>query len=179
MVKKNLILFLVFYLLILFQTSFLSFFEISNQTLNLVLIFLFLIIFFSPPLGGEVGSASLEIPWEGVSAGFFLDLFSHYPIGLSIFLLSLEVLLIKEILKNLKAPGVFVFIFLFLVFQCFFDLSLFVFGYFFKKPTFLSFNRFFLMRITYNLLFAIFGFYFTKRLICLGKNYKNYLKGKK
>lgn len=154
MFKRTLILFLIFYILILFQTSFLTHFEILGQAPNLVLIFLFLIIFFN--------LAPLSIHWEAILAGFFLDLFSDYPIGISIFFLFLNTLLLKEILKNFKKTNIFVFTLLFLVFLCLYNCSLSVFDYFFEKSNFFRLDRFFSVQVIYNLVFAIFGFYFVK-----------------
>jgi len=108
MLKKFLILFLIFYFLALIQTSFLVHFGIFNKGLNLVLIVLFLFIFFSPVK---------QIPWESFLAGFFLDLFSKNIFGASMIILFLLGILIKQILSNIKKTNILVVLLLLVFFQ--------------------------------------------------------------
>jgi len=159
MFKKNLILFLIFYLLILLQTSLLFPLRIS---LNLILIFLFLIIFFEKPSKGLSLSGA-------IFGGFFLDLFSKEPFGTSILILFLDTLFVKQILKNLKEPNIFFFCLLFLAFLFFYRLSISIFEYLFQDVSFSIFDSLNLFQIVFDLSFAIFGFY------CLPKLYARVL----
>ena len=159
MIKKRLILFFVFYFLILLQTSFLVYFRIDGQVPNLVLVFLFLIIFFTASTRDEAKQPFLENFWALVFAGFFIDLYSDYPIGVSITFLFLAALLTEKILMNLKEPNIFVFLILCLIFQCFYYFCFCVLDYFLRESAFFLFDRFFLVQIIYNLFFSLFGFY--------------------
>ena len=106
--KKFLILFLIFYFLVLLQNSFFIHFGIFNKGLNLVLIALFLVIFFSP---------SEQMPWECFLAGFFLDLFSKNLFGVSMLILFLLGILIKQILNNIKKTNILAVLLLFGLFH--------------------------------------------------------------
>lgn len=152
MLKRGLILFGIFFILTLVQTNFFIHFEISGQIPNLVLIFLFLTVFFTP--------IALKIQPEAILAGFFLDIFSYRPMGISMLVFFLGTFLIQEILKNLKKTNLLVFLVLFLLFQCFYYFLLSASDYVFEKSAFLTIDRFFLIRTTYNLVLAIIGFGF-------------------
>ena len=105
--KKIFISALFFYFLGLIQSSFMVHFDIAGVTPNLILVSVILFNFF-------------EKPWKNSGfliaaiAGFYLDLFSSYQIGVSIFSLVLLVFLIKKILKFIGEENIFYFIFLFI-----------------------------------------------------------------
>lgn len=89
MVKRLLFLVLIFYVLVLIQTSFF----IPFGGINLILLLtIFLNIFEKSE--GTIGLSSSLI------AGFFLDAFSNKPFGLYLFFLLALSLLIKLILKR-------------------------------------------------------------------------------
>lgn len=100
---KILILFLFFYILTLFQTSFLIHFKIFREEffswgLNLVFLAVILINCFAP-LKERSGIASAFI------GGFFLDVFSEYFIGFHILILIALAFFIKFILrKHVRIP---------------------------------------------------------------------------
>jgi len=89
MVKRLLFLVLIFYVLVLIQTSFF----IPFRGINLILLLtIFLNIFERSE--GTIGLSSSLI------AGFFLDAFSNKPFGFYLFFLVALSLLIKLILKR-------------------------------------------------------------------------------
>jgi len=95
--KKILILIPFFYILTLFQTSFLIHFNIflegfAGWTLSLVLIAVILITVFDPHTKIGVGAAFI--------GGFFLDIFSENFIGFHILILVTLAFLIKFILRK-------------------------------------------------------------------------------
>jgi rod shape-determining protein MreD len=158
---KTLILIPFLFFLILVQTSFFVHFDLCGTIPNLVLISVVLINFFEDPRK----KSGLII--AGV-AGFYLDLFSNFQLGISIFLLVLFTLLIKREVKRYKEENILYFIPLLLLIVVLYsifpvlinsllDLSL---------PSF-SFNKLKIVEILYNLLVGIIGFFFVK--ICFGK----------
>lgn len=78
MAKKTLILIIIFYILILFQTSFLAHFNISGTVPNLVLIAVILISFFEKT-EQKLGLISAFI------GGLFLDIFIGNFMGINFF----------------------------------------------------------------------------------------------
>jgi len=91
--KKFLFLILFFYLLTLFQASFLIHFSPVVIFPNLILIFqVLLTLFEDPPKNLTLFSAPV--------AGFFWDIFSENPIGLGILILILISLFLKIILRQ-------------------------------------------------------------------------------
>ena len=97
-VKKILILIPFFYILTLFQTSFLTHFNIFlgggflGWALNLILIAVILITVFDPNTKIGVGAAFI--------GGFFLDIFSENFIGFHILILVILAFFIKFILRK-------------------------------------------------------------------------------
>ena len=150
MVRRNLILAIVFYFLLLIQTSFLVPFSIRGQIPNLVLITLFLIIFF-----GRLAKSRLEAFW----VGFLLDIFSPYPIGISALFLFLSTLFVQRLDKDLKKDSILVFLALFLIFQLFYYSLVSGFEHFFQGSNFWIIEYAFLTQIGYNILFALIGFF--------------------
>jgi rod shape-determining protein MreD len=93
MVKKILAFIIFFYVLALFQTSFLVHFKIFGQIPNLILLALIIINIFEKP-------KDYSGVFAAVIGGFFLDIFSEKSIGLSILILVALSLFIKLILKK-------------------------------------------------------------------------------
>lgn len=91
--KKTLLLILGFYLLILFQISFLPFFSIFGTVPNLVLLSAILVnVFEKPDRKSGIVAAGF--------AGLFLDIFSANPIGLFTTILIVLALAIKMLVKK-------------------------------------------------------------------------------
>lgn len=100
MIKKILIIIAFFYILTLFQISFLAHFEIFRIIPNFILVAIILINIFEDPRG-YFGV------YSAVAAGFFLDIFSQDYIGLSILILLAVSFSIKLILKKyVQIPNV-------------------------------------------------------------------------
>jgi len=97
--KNILILIIVFYFLVLLQTSFMVYFSIPEGiTLNLVVILAILINFF------EKGQKNLGI-LSALIGGFFLDIFSSKFFGFWILILLLISLFLKLIFrKHVRIP---------------------------------------------------------------------------
>jgi len=93
MVKNILILLLAFYILALFQTSFLVHFNISGIIPNIIFILVIIINIFEKP-EKKTGFSAAFI------GGFFLDVFSSHPIGFNILILFSATLFIKVILRR-------------------------------------------------------------------------------
>ena len=91
--KKYLILIILFYLISLFQASFLIHFKIFSFFPNLILISQILITIFEDP------KENLAL-FSSIPAGFFWDIFSENPFGLGIGVLFTISLFIKIILKE-------------------------------------------------------------------------------
>lgn len=90
---KILFIIILFYFLALLQSTFLVHFNISGMTLNLVLIFVVIWNVFEKP------KSFLGIFSAGMG-GFFLDIFSHRPIGFNILILIGIAIFIKLIFKK-------------------------------------------------------------------------------
>jgi len=88
-VRKVIILILIFYILALFQTSFLVHF----RALNLILILVIFINLF------ERAEGNLGF-YSALLGGFFLDIFSEKPLGFHILSLLILALLVKMVLKR-------------------------------------------------------------------------------
>jgi len=93
MLKKILFLIIAFYILTLFQTSFMPFFEMKGLTINLVLVLVILINFF------EASEKKIGL-WSAFIAGFFLDVWSSMPFGIEILIFVLVAIFIKFIVKK-------------------------------------------------------------------------------
>lgn len=93
MLKKILFLIIAFYILTLFQTSFMPFFGIKGLTINLILVLVILINFF------EVPEKKIGL-WSAFIAGFFLDVWSSMPFGIEILIFVLVAIFIKFIVKK-------------------------------------------------------------------------------
>lgn len=93
MAKKFLILILLFYLLALFETSFLIHFEELSRVPSLILILTILLNFLEKPKKNS-GVFSAFV------GGFFWDIFSSRPIGFHILILIILAIFIKLILSK-------------------------------------------------------------------------------
>ncbi len=100
MIKKSLLFLIVFYLLVLWQTSFLVYFDIAGFVPNIVLILVILINLLEKP-HKYFGILA------GFWGGFFLDIFSSGFIGLNTLILLAIALFVKMVLKkHVQAPVV-------------------------------------------------------------------------
>ena len=100
--RKILILAILFYILVLLQTSFLVHFNIFGHVPNFILLLVVVLsisepptIFFKKVAGGENSGV-----WGAVFGGFFLDIFSSGPIGFQILIYMAISIFIKLILKK-------------------------------------------------------------------------------
>jgi len=152
-----LILIAVFYILTLFQSSFLVHFNISGVVPNLVLILVCLLSFFEKP------NQHLGI-FGAIIGGFFLDIFSNSFIGISIIVLIIISFFIKKSLHFLKETSerypIIYFLPLFIFSLIFYDLALVLVSQF-------NLSLGFLIEIIYNSAFAFLGFYIFKGLYSL------------
>lgn len=169
MFKKFLLIFFGFFFLVLFQTGFLIHFLSSIKTPNLVLVVLFSMIFF------DLFSFEL-ILWAIFCAGFFLDLFSVFPLGLSIVLFWGGALLIEKILKNIREPNIFLFAILFLAFFLFYNLGLSLFDYFSNSAPFFLTSKGFLIHLVYSFASALL---IPGLVLCLNSKYLKFLRIRK
>lgn len=123
MVKKILVIIILFYILVLFQTSFLVHFDIFSGKLisySLILVPIILISIFTPldskhltrlnnRKANLTGLASRYDLIAAFSAGFFLDIFSGKFIGFHILILVGLVIFIKFILQKYVQMPIFKF----------------------------------------------------------------------
>jgi rod shape-determining protein MreD len=93
--KKILILIIFFYILSLIQTGFLASFEASENFPNLILISLILLILLEKPRENSGYFAAFL-------GGFFIDVFSTNPFGMTIIFLLFLTFLLKKIISSLK-----------------------------------------------------------------------------
>jgi len=91
--KEFLIILLIFYILVLFQTSFLIHFNIKGFIPNLILIAIILINFFEE----KDKIAGIYAAFIG---GFFLDIFSEKSFGLYILISIVMAIFIKYVIKR-------------------------------------------------------------------------------
>ncbi|MBI3631479.1 MAG: hypothetical protein HY219_01260 [Candidatus Staskawiczbacteria bacterium] len=159
---KLLIIFLLFGLLGILQTSFLVHFNIMGAVLNLIFILFFLTVFF------EESQKYIQGIFSAVAAGFFLDALSSFYFGVSIVSLLIIYSAIKYTIyllkkKRDKYPIVY-FTPLFVLFFIIYNLSLTIVVYFLDASHLMPvFDWIFIIEIFYNLIFAFFGFYICKK----------------
>lgn len=148
---KYLFITLLFYFFAILQNSFLPHFNIFGITPNFILIFYFLLIFFEKTDKFYLGT------FGAVVAGFFLDILSHSFFGISIVLLLAMMVLIKKALQLLwnraGEYSVFYFLPLFIAYIMFYYIFLADFNV----------SWILIVAVTYNLAFALFGFYICKK----------------
>ena len=156
MVKKF-ALFIIFYILVLIESSFLPHFSLAGFIPRLVFIAVFFLIFFNPK---EVRFLPLFL------GGFFLDVFSGGIFGLKTLSLLLAALFLKFLLDFFSRRDFFWFVFIFSIVFIFYNFSFFLFQICFKRD--LTFFVFSPINLTYNLAFATLGlciFHFSKKIL--------------
>jgi rod shape-determining protein MreD len=151
---------LLFYLLAILQTSFFMYFNLFGALPNLVFTLFFLLIFFNSK------NQYLPAVFFGFFAGLFLDIFSIFPIGSSIILLTIVGLLVKKIqslLKEKKEDYPFIY------FIVLFAISLVIYELLLRK---FAINLKLVLEIIYSSIFATTGFFIYKKFFKQDKNNK-------
>ena len=153
---------ILIYVFAVAQNSFFAHFSIMGIAPNLVLIFYFLVIFFST----QNEFYSWENYFWAVYTGLLLDVFSHNNLGTSVILLLIIMYLVKKSLQLLwersKKYSIIYFVNLFIV-------SLIFYWFFSKLDDFIIDWRIFIV-LAYNLALAVLGFFvFEKLKIFKGK----------
>ncbi len=166
LVRNILILIFVFYFLVLFEGSFLAHFSIKGVTPNLVFILVLLFNFFSSAENGLPPSRRKLNKyiglWTAVIGGFFSDVFSMPPFGVSLISFLFLYFFIKRFLHLLKEPqDKFPFFYFLPVFLFSFIFYEFIFGLFYHLFNYFSFINF-LIKLVYNTILGILGFYVLK-----------------
>lgn len=160
--KKILILFIIFYILTLFQNAFLIHFNIKGIIPNFVLILVFFLNFFEKP-GQYFGF------WAALFGGFLLDIFSDHYFGLSIIIFLIISFFVKKSLHFLKERQIQKPLVYFLPLLFF---SLIVYKLFFLLVFSISYSHF-SFQITLNTLIEIlYNFILGFLIFCLYKIYK-------
>ncbi len=163
---RLLIIFLLFGLLGILQTSFLVHFNIIGAMLNLIFILYFVVVFFEGP------QKYIQGIFSAIVAGFFLEALSSFYFGVSFVFLLIIVFILKHILYLLKKkrdeyPIIYfapLFTLSFIIYNLFLTIAI----YFFNSPHIMPvLNWIFLIEIVYNLIFSLFGFYIYKKFILL------------
>lgn len=91
MIGKNFIYILIFYFLVLFQTSFFVHFPLHNLGLAVIFaLFCFIVL----------KKKRIETVILALILGFFLDIYSDYPVGFYMAILALTSILAKIFIKN-------------------------------------------------------------------------------
>lgn len=159
--KKIFLFVVLFYFLALFQYSFLSHFAIKGVAPNLVLIAVLALGFFKRKESVLKGA-------EGFAAGFFLDIFSSFPLGTAALSLGLTTVISRRILRNFKKINCLSALLLFVLATLLFEFLAPLFGFLFKIPsegiTSLIFplNYGLLLALIYNSVLGLLVFYFVK-----------------
>ncbi len=158
---RLLIIFLLFGLLVILQSSFLVHFRIMGANINLIFILFYLIVFF------EESQKYIQGIFSAIIAGFFLDAFSSFYFGISLIYLLIVVFILKYIIYLLHqkrgAYPIVYFIPLFVLSFIIYNLLLMITIYFLSSPHIAPVvSLIFLVKIVYNLIFALFGFYIYK-----------------
>src|SRR3989344_9054817 len=148
---RLLVIFLLFSLLAILQTSFLTHFSIMGTSLNLIFILFYLVVFF------ESSQKYIQGIFSAIMAGFFLDTLSLLYFGVSFIYLLIIVFILKYILYLLhKKKGEYQLIH----FATLFVISFIIYN---LLHLMIFFSWIFLIEIIYNLFFAILGFYIYKK----------------
>jgi len=149
---------LLFFVLFLFQNSFLPFFNIVGQIPNLVFILFYLLLFFDK---------NEESFFWSIFAGFLLDVFSPYYLGISIISLLIIYLakkLLNYFLKDIKGKYFFVyFISLFSVNFILYNLLIYIFSLIFGFQ--FTIGMVLIVSLAYNIILLIPGFYIYRFLV--------------
>lgn len=158
---RLLVIFLLFGLLGILQTSFLVHFHIMGANLNLIFILFYLIFFF------EESQKYIQGIFSAITAGFFLDALSSFYFGISLIYLLIIVFISKYIIyllsKKSGAYPIVYFIPLFALSFITYNFFLIITIYFLNLPHIMPvLSPIFLIKVVYNLIFALFGFYIYK-----------------
>ena len=150
-----LIIFFIFYFFAILQSSFLVHFGLFGAVPNLIFILFFLLLFF------EHKSAYYKVIFYAIIAGLFLDLLASTYFGISIALLLIIGLLVKNAQNMLRENRndefpIIYFLPLFIISLLVYDLIL--------NP-FTSFNLGFASEIVYSAIVAVVGYYIYKKII--------------
>ena len=151
---------LLFYFLAILQTSFFMYFNLFGALPNLVFTLFFLLIFFNSK------NQYLAAVFFGFFAGLFLDIFSIFPIGSSIILLTIVGLLVKKIqslLKEKKEDYPFIY------FIVLFAISLVIYELLLRN---FAINLKLVLEIIYSSIFATMGFFIYKKFFKQDTNNK-------
>lgn len=160
---RLLIIFLLFGFLGILQTSFLVHFNIMGSTPNLIFILYFVVVFF------EGSQKYIQGIFSAIIAGFFLDALSLSYFGLSIISLLIITFILKKTLFLLKktrdeypiAYFVSLFILSFIIYSLLLTIAIYFLNLAQVTPVL---SWLFLIKIVYNLVFALLGFYTYKKL---------------
>jgi len=153
--KKILFFILLFYFLVILQGSFLVHFTVGNIVPNLVLISVVIFNFFEK---SRKNTGFLV----AVIAGFYLDLYSAFPMGVFILSLLLLTFLIKKFFKFIGEENFFYFIFSLFFSLIFYRLFLFICDSFLRQSFYFNFNKLQLVELGYNFILGVLVFYFVK-----------------
>ena len=158
--KKFLFFALFFYILAILQSSFFVHFKLFGGVANLVLLAVILIIFFEKPK--ELSGLFIA----GIG-GFYLDVFSDFYIGTSVFLLIFLSFLAKKILDLFHQRKIIHFIFIFFLIFVLYNIGALFIDAVVKFSFSFCFEELTLAEIIYNLLIGLFCFYLIK--LCFPK----------
>ena len=164
---RLLIIFLLFTLLVILQTSFLVHFNIMGAMLNLIFILYFVVVFF------EGSQKYIQGIFSAIVAGFFLEIFSSFYFGVLFVSLLIIVFILKYILyllnKKRDEYPIIYFVPLFALSFIIYNLFLRIAIYFSNSPHIMPvLSWIFLIEVIYNLVFALFGFYIYKKFKLYG-----------
>lgn len=161
---------LLFFILALFQISFLAYFNIMGITPNLVFILFFILIFYECLKHTFFATEYFFVFSLIVLAGFLLDVFSYFYFGLSIISLLGVYLLVKLIIYFIREnqDKYFIIYFLAIFLLCFFIYNALL---DILSNTY-SFNKSISIELLYNLALACLGFYIYKKIDDLAKKGK-------
>jgi rod shape-determining protein MreD len=173
--RKLLFIIFLFYLFALLQNSFFKYFNLFGAIPNLVLVFFFLLIFFSQQKRNLAFTG--ENIFYAIIAGILLDIFSYTYIGPSIILLIVLGFLLKKsqsMLKNRDDNYPIVYFYpLLILFLLAYNLLMGLYLYFSGlNISIINFNFGTILTIIYNLIVAS-VFFYSYKLIANGKKIQN------
>lgn len=126
--KKFFVILIFFYFLAMIQSSFLGHFAIRGVSPNLILITVLLLILFERPKS-HFGKVS------GFLAGFYLDIFSSFALGVATFSLGLTGLISKRVLQQFKRINFLLVFCLFVFAALVYEFLIPFFDFLFKLPS--------------------------------------------
>lgn len=157
------LIFLLFFISAIIQSSFLFYLNIMESTPNLIFILFFIIIFFESQNEYNLGF------FTAIIAGLFLDIHFSFYFGISIISL-LIIYFLKKIAAHFFEEGnkkfsLFYFIPLFLISFLLYGAIMYLFSLLLKSQSHFIFDSNALFYVLYNLIVAIVGFYPYRRFI--------------